>query len=261
MRVVRCCKRILLLVAGSTVVWGGVVWGGWWVSLRKPLRQRWTTLATTHIRLALASKVQMQSYIDWLASDDIEKFNVRATVTELGLTPPESQRMYKSYYRRYMFRVFGSAEWMHAVIALGQLPADFVELIRENCRQRKALASAQGNNEPRQLRRKDRPSQEVHGLQHKVSYAKQLREKAKNIDKKIAHENERHKRGQSWMKQQEWRRLLDHRQQAWDEAEEVSRGTGYPFKDRDGEWVNCIQRDLVGVSLCSWCQQHGIEYC
>ena len=135
--------------------------------------------------------VQDQLYKDWLASDDIDNFNVRTTITRLGLGASDSQRMYKSYYRRYLARVFGSAEWMHAVIALGHLPADFVELIRENCMRRKALASAQGNTEPRQLKREDRPSQAVQGLHHKVSHAKELREKAKLIDQRISHENAR----------------------------------------------------------------------
>ena len=57
-----------------------------------------------------------------------------------------------------------------------------------------------------------------------VRHMLQLREKAKNIDKKIAHENDRWTRGQSWMSPREWQRLLEHRQQAWAEAEGVSPG-------------------------------------
>jgi len=51
--------------------------------------------------------------------------------------------------------------------------------------------------------------------------AKKLRETAKLIDKKIFHESAR-----------------------W---------------DCDGNWVNNIQHDLVGLSLCEWCRKYRPE--
>ena len=58
------------------------------------------------------------------------------------------KRLNLSYYRRYVYRMFGSMEWMHTVIALGQIPADFVEIMRGVCERRRALASAQGRAVP-----------------------------------------------------------------------------------------------------------------
>ena len=194
-----------------------------------------------------------------MASDDAK--SCTRTITELGLHRDKASRQYKSYFRRRVFRVFGGLEWLHAVIALGQLPQDFVEIVRENCRRRQALGPAQGNRSPpRQLKRGEREEQRVVGIRHKVSEAKELREKAKLIDKRIGHEDARWERGESTMTARQWSKLLDAREAAWDLAESVSRSTGFPFKDRDGRWVNNIQRDLVGLSLCEWCRKHDLVY-
>ena len=80
------------------------------------------------------------------------------------------------------------------------------------------------------------------------------------MDKKIKHENERWELGKSTMNSKTWRELLDSREAAWDIAEAVSRSTGFPFKERDGKWVNKLQNDLIGLSLCEWCRQHNIIY-
>jgi hypothetical protein len=206
-----------------------------------------------------AFKVQVQLYKAWWESKDSE--NATAAVKELLLVGSEASRLYKSYYRRHVYTLFGSLEWLHAVIALGALPVDFVEMVRVRCGERAALALAQGNNRgPRQSKREDRDPSLPAGLQHKVSEAKELREKAKLIDKKIFHENARWEQGNSRMAGWEWQKLLAAREEAWDRAEAVSRSTGFPFKDRDGNWVNDIQRDLVGLALCEWCRKHGLEY-
>ena len=98
------------------------------------------------------------------------------------------------------------------------------------------------------------------GLQHNVSGAKGLRGKAKLIDKNISHEYARWELGNSRMDAREWQKLLDAQEEAWDRAEAVSRSTGFPFRDRDKNWANHIQRDLVGLSLCEWRGKHGLEY-
>ena len=198
-------------------------------------------------------------YKEWLASDDVKWAAKR--IADLQLEGEKVNREYKSSYRTHVFSVFGGLEWLHAVIALGQLPKDFVEIVRENCMQRKALAPAQGNNpQPRQLKRDKREDQRVVGLQHKKSEAKDLREKAKLLDKRIKKENERYERKESTLSTSKWQALLDERAAAWDKAEAVSRSTGFKFMDRDGKWVNDEQKDLIGLSLCEWCGKHGLVY-
>ena len=61
----------------------------------------------------------------------------------------------------------------------------------------------------------------------KVSDAKELREKAKLIDKKIFHENARWELGASRMDAREWQKLLDAQEEAWDRAEVCKTSLGW----------------------------------
>ena len=85
---------------------------------------------------------------------------------------------------------------------------------------------SQGNNggalAPAQGNNGNGTLMEVAQLVVRTLEAKKLRETAKLVDKKIFHESAR-----------------------W---------------DCDGNWVNNIQRDLVGLSLCEWCRKYGLEY-
>ena len=203
-------------------------------------------------------EVQKQLFAEWLQGGDANV--ARRRVATLALVHnQDQQRMYKSYYRRYVMRVHGSKEWLHAIIALGSLPSDFVELLRKLCAERKALASAQGKLDTGPGKRKDRQHPED-GIHHSVSAAKKEREEAKLLDKKIAYEAERWDAGVSRLSLREWQKLLQQRDDKWDKAEDMSRETGFPFKDRHGNWVNNIQRDMVGMCLTRWCIAHNIEY-
>ena len=218
------------------------------------------------------SKVQQQLYRDWTASDDAA--NAKKRSEDLGLIQMgDFRRMNLSYYRRYVYRHFGSSEWLHTIIALGQIPEDYVEIlraccerVREQCRtpgtvhHSRARAPAPGNNtDPRQLPRSSRTGPED-GLHHATSQAKYLREAAKMLDKRIMYESQRWDMGSSRMGRHEWEELLDTRDKAWDKAEECSMRLGFPFKNRNGEWVNNHRTDLVYLSLVEWCKQHGIVY-
>ena len=97
-------------------------------------------------------------------------------------------------------------------------------------------------------------------MHHKVSVAKQLREEAKCLDKRIEREQTRWEIGASRMGEGEWRQLLVGRDVAWDKAEEASLKAGFPFKDRNGEIQNGARTDLTYVALTGWCQQVGVEY-
>ena len=109
---------------------------------------------------SLVLQVQQQLYELWKKSDDA--LNCFQRIVDLDIdVKAEQDRLYLSYYRRYVFRHFGSTHWMHTIIALGQVPADIVEILRDQCDKRKALASAQGNiTQPRQLGRDQRSGDE-----------------------------------------------------------------------------------------------------
>ena len=218
------------------------------------------------------SKVQQQLYRNWTASDDAA--NAKKRSEDLGLIQvAQLRRISHSYYRRHVYRLFGSSEWLHTIIALGQIPEDYVEIlraccerVREQCRtpgtvhQLRARAPAPGNNtDPRQLPRSSRTGPED-GLHHATSQAKYLREAAKMLDKKIMYEEQRWQQGSSRMGRFEWEQLLDGRNEAWDHAEQISILAGFPFKDRNGDWVNNVLTDLVYLSLVEWCKQHDIVY-
>ena len=220
------------------------------------------------------SKVQQQLYRDWTASDDAA--NAKKRSEDLGLIQvAQLRRMSLSYYRRHVYRLFGSSEWLHTIIALGQIPEDYVEIlraccerVREQCRtpgtvhhsREQPRAPAPGNTmDPRQLPRSSRTEPED-GLHHAPSQPKCLRDAAKMLDKRIFHESQRWDIGSSRMGRHEWEELLDTRDKAWDKAEELSMRLGFPFKNRNGEWVNNHRTDLVYLSLVEWCKQHGIVY-
>ena len=215
--------------------------------------------------------VQARLYEQWLKSDDAQNAREAAARALEALAPAQgkhdpgsdlSSRTLKSYYRRAMMRAWGSMEWLHAFIALGQLPSDFVAIMRRNTEERRALAPAQGKD-PRQLKRGERTEPEL-GLQHKKSEAKQLRDRGKLLDKQIMKQNEMWAQGKgkcrSCLPPNAWRRLLDEADGIWKIATKVSYEAGFPFKDRKGIKRNDGPRDLVGLSLRAWTWQNGLHY-
>ena len=113
----------------------------WNITFRKALAsaQGNTYNFTSQPHMVHAFKVHVQLYKAWMKSSDSE--NATAAVKELCLAGSVASRLYKSYYRRHMYTLYGSSEWLHAV----------------RSGERDALASAQGNNTgPRQSKREDR---------------------------------------------------------------------------------------------------------
>ena len=200
----------------------------------------------------------------WRTSDDgreaLGVVQAKAFKMEQANVSDAIARGMKSYYRRHLKHAWGSKEWLHTVIALGQIPAAFVAIMQRLCDEKAALAPAQGN--PRQLPRADRGGIEA-GIQHQVSYAKRLREEAKYLDKKIKAQQdmwEGNSTGRRMLSWWDWNKLLADREQAWDMAEIESYKSGFPFNDRDGVRRNAEPRDLVGRALPEYCQTIGVEY-
>ena len=100
------------------------------------------------------------------------------------------------------------------------------------------------------------------GLQRKASEAKQLREAAKLLDKRVAAQVEWWRTGQKWrcLSWEAFRRLQAEADQAWDIAHRKSYESGFPFTDRWGIRRNDEPRDLVGLALREWCAQHAWFY-
>ena len=67
---------------------------------------------------------QTRLYNEWLRSDGRRSAD-QAALRALTLAPAQVlslERTLKSYYRRYVMRAWGSLEWLHAFIAMGQSP-------------------------------------------------------------------------------------------------------------------------------------------
>ena len=224
-------------------------------------------------------------YAQWFESDDTKNadgaatraIDARASARGNALAPAQGKvdtrvahdlvaRTHKSYYRRFVMRAWGSMEWLHATIALGQLPADFVASMRWICSFRKSLATAQGNPTPptippRQLKRGERQEPE-RGNQHKTSEAKRLHEKGKLLDKQVRFQEVQWESGNrraclSW---HAWTKLQDDADIDWAVAYCVSYEAGFPFTDREGSRHNDGPRDLVGLALREWTAAHGLNY-
>ena len=180
---------------------------------------------------------------------------IRSRTERVSATRDAANRSLKSYYKKYLKEAYGGAEWANIVLAIGVIDADIVECVNEEV-QRRVSASV-----PRpQAKRKDRGYEEVAGVQHTISNAKQLRAHASSLDKVIATQNALYNAGRRCMRRWEWEALQGDRDAAWDEAEGVSYQEGNKFKDRNGTWQCDSVNDLVGISLREWCMRKCIAY-
>ena len=196
------------------------------------------------------------------------------------------------YYRRFQLLMYGGREWMNIILAIGTIDDTIVDAMNNEIRRRMATAVPlhQRRDEDSKLPRAERPAkQRRQGVQHTVSNPKQLREKAKLLDKKLAKVNEEWERGRCTMGAAEYYNLIAARDTAWDEAypiptlhscpcinagqfimgpghqhsiqaEYVSDAAGYPYNDRFGNKRNDTPRDLTGLTLRAWCADKGIQY-
>ena len=177
-----------------------------------------------------------------------------------------TERDMASVWRKQQLLDFGGALWCNLLIALGDLGDKVVVMVNDEQDARvlantgskqssQALASAQGKRQ----KRADRTWPEA-GINHVVSAAKQAREKAKLLDKKMKWEDEKWAAGRSRMTRQAWNDLVAQREWQWNHAENISFLAGFPFKDRNGVWQCTEPIDLVGIVLRRWCLDQGLVY-
>ena len=103
-------------------------------------------------------------------------------------------RRMKSYYKKILRERFGGPEWMFIILAIGTIDDDIVTCVNEIIQHR--LCTNAGRF---QQKRSERETQEVHGIQHKVSYAKSWRSYCKQLDKRIHQEDLAWQQGRSRM--------------------------------------------------------------
>ena len=142
-------------------------------------------------------------------------------------------------HRTHCKEMFGAREWLYIIIAIGTLDDLIIECVHEEFRQSakakgfeptKAFASPQGASASSTDTRRT-----VTGIKHKKSLAKQLREKAKRLQKELSRENEKwqdHKGTMSW---REWDRKHAQLESLWVQANAASDAAGVSYKSRSGE--------------------------
>ncbi len=190
-----------------------------------------------------------------------------------GRTPSAKdayERNLKSYYKTDLFHRFGGYMWFRILITLGHVHRHMVQLLQdaidERIREKTGrMPSGSAVPGPRSSKRSLAASQgeEVGrpvGVQHQVSHAKRLRERASLITKHLQANDrawwEAYGRWETdWCAhyERQHRRLQRDATEAWDVAEEVSYRTGVPFKLRTGEWSAPLTDDsLVGEAVRRW---------
>ncbi len=187
------------------------------------------------------------------------------------------ERNLKSYYKTDLFHRFGGHMWCRILITLGHVHPRMVFLVQQVIDERirtqgkrepteaavpgprsakRSLAAAQGQEVPGPV-----------GVQHKVSRAKRMRERASLISKHLQANDrawwEAYRRCErDWCAhyERQHQRLEREATQAWDEAEAVSYETGIPFKLRTGEWSAALTDDsIVAEAVRRWLDdmEHG----
>ena len=77
----------------------------------------------------------------------------------------------------------------------------------------------------------------------------------------ILFHEELYEQGRPCLRLAQWEDLCHRRELAWFKAEDASFASGFPFKDRDGEWQNNEERrDLSHQALVRWCSLRRIDY-
>ena len=127
------------------------------------------------------------------------------------------------YYRRFQLLMYGGREWMNIVLAIGTIDESIVLNMNAELQRRMAATHPlhQRRDEMSKLPRDQRPAKQRKGIDHQISNAKQLREAAKLLDKKIAKVDKDWERGRCTMGGAEYYNLCHERDAAWDEAYQI----------------------------------------
>jgi hypothetical protein len=187
-------------------------------------------------------------------------------LAEVNRLPSSScnRRSVDSYYRRAQYTDYGGREWCNILLAIGDVDELIVSLMAELVAERRALATTQGSSsrsESARVPRTQRPGPSC-GVQHQESEAKKARNHAKSLDKKLATQKAWWEEGRldKCLPWHAWQKLQAERDAAWDHAEGLSWGSGFPFFDRHGHRQQEDPKDLVGLALRRWCQARGVRY-
>ena len=169
--------------------------------------------------------------------------------------PEQLQRDATSYYRVFQHERCGGREWVNILIATGDIDNMIVTIVNQLTQDR--LRASCTTAEARQKKRSHREVTAVSGVQHTVSEAKQWREYAKSLDKKVGIENDLYTKGRKCMGWEAWMKLTSDCEKAWETAEALSEASGNPYKNRQGVWCNNGVKDLTGLALKQWCEEKG----
>ncbi len=178
----------------------------------------------------------------------------RQVMSEVQLMPggrERHNRTLESYYRRSQFEDYGGREWCHCLLALGTVDEVLVQLYNQLRAERReeALSRPQG---PATVPRSERPGPAT-GVNHRVSAAKEARNRAKRADKE-AH-------GAAHAPAQRRAELERRADELWQEAERLSLASGAAFTDRYGVRRQEQPRDFLTVLLQRYCARRGWQYC
>ena len=206
--------------------------------------------------------VEMQKALQKQAQDNWRKENpdVMKELDGKGCSNRTTHaRTSRMVYRRACFKDFGGQEWLCFIIALGGIDRRLIECAKQastelvEARRRKlgdrwrAPETWQpGTAQRRQLAGERAASASSAGplynaVEHTLSLAKELRQKAKNLDKQIKKEQALYDGHKSNMSMAAWDSLLRRAELAWEEAIEASEKAGVEYKDRDGK--TCCTRN------------------
>lgn len=170
---------------------------------------------------------------------------------------------------------FGGYIWAKFIIALGEVPGRCVEILNFELAQRISKAGGRrGTYAPvpgprlsaRALAASQGQAEAPRGVQHKTSEAKLAREEAKLMEKHFNADSARwmdRARGDRrlWEDQGAWRRWEEQRdavERAWEKALRLSEAAGFPYKNREGEWVNVRgDESLFGLTIERYLREIG----
>ena len=184
------------------------------------------------------------------------------------------RRNVNSLLRVALAQYYGSADWMHLLLAVGSegINADMVEAYNAVIDRRtpggahgpephegprlseRALAAAQG------VEPQDWPP--VSGVQHTKSNAQLARKRANRLDKAWRDAQHALRRWSTQREREEVERLRNEATAAWAEADELSSARGFAYWGREGQRVNPEQdkRSMVTDVLRTYADKLGLEY-
>jgi len=204
----------------------------------------------------------------WLESRDGGIYAVEAW--HKTRTKDAYNRTLESYYRKSQFEDYGGRLWQYCLLALGCLPPNLIKIVNEVIKERteasraaEAASSSTASASTRgRLPRAERKDTEGQGVRHKRCYVYELRARCKELDRQIQTQKYLydHGRGHECMSWTQYAKLLQDREEAWDEAEADSDKTGNPYKNRNKTMIKTPPKDMIGVVLRRYCDQNGLHY-